>query len=638
VGEDGTVAGTQTIGPSSASNPAIAWGGTSWLVTWNRLRRIQATRVAPTGAAMDATPIAVGSGDVGEPYGGGSVAFDGSNWLVAFHGPPVTASDHPASAVPVVGARVATDGSVRDSPPIVLSTAANRQSAASVARSDDAWLLAWEDGRDGLNDVRAARLDDAGNALDPNGIVPARSVNDTGPAFRDRVAPRVAWGRTSWLMVWQEIIGDAASNIYAARIGIDGIIQAPTLVAKTNVDISSGLQVSWGGDSWLVVWARTYQVNIDGARIDESGKLIGSTFSISNGNGTSASVAAGSGSWLVIWQSLYPSCPTPCGYPIYGSRIGFDGTALDAVPLVLSGPTLGKYVGDTGASWGAASWLVWWDSASSTQPHGFARVDPNGDVHAASGFSMLPSDVGPIRAAWGGTSFLLTWSTGQNAGTLSGARFTDDGTALDGPSAFSISETQLPFSWSWESVGDLAADGNGRWMSTYSRYDSSPSVMAVRGYAKIISRGVRGDGCAQTAQCVGGLVCRADVCGDPLADAGTPAGGNAGSPGSSPVDAGSGGSRDHVDAGSGEASGAVTAEGGIPREPTASAVSDDDGSSPRSRDASIVPSRHDRGPSGCRCDLQRASDSSHGALALVGVVSALLKRRRRRSPERNEAS
>ena len=93
-----------------------------------------------------------------------ALAFDGTNYLATW-------TDTRRADGTIAGSRVSTGGTALDNPRIVISTAANAQTAPAVAFDGTNYLVVWADNRAGdSTDIYAARVSPTGTILDGTGI------------------------------------------------------------------------------------------------------------------------------------------------------------------------------------------------------------------------------------------------------------------------------------------------------------------------------------------------------------------------------------------------------------------------------------------------------------------------------------
>ena len=300
-------------GVAGQQYPSVAFDGANFLVTWmdGRASRLESnldiygTRVTPAGEVLDpdGLPIAVGAGDQWTP----STVFTGQSYLAAFPngGNSISAqrvstsgsavgSDIPVSGVPggspatafdganslvvwtdargalyewdIYGARVTQAGDVLDRSGIPISTAPGIQESPTLAFDGANYLAAWDDFRGG---VYGSRVNRGGKVFDPAGVLLARGS-----------VPAVAFGGTSYLLVWNKNPPDGAPDVYGTRIAPSGAVLDPD---GFPIAARAGWQwvpeLAYGGANYLVIWMEDNavhgtRVSRDGAVLDPGGFLI----------------------------------------------------------------------------------------------------------------------------------------------------------------------------------------------------------------------------------------------------------------------------------------------------------------------------------------------------------------------------
>jgi len=148
--------------------PSVAFDGTNWLVVaamkcpgqdWN----VVCSRVGQDGVVLDSNPVFVCQ--VPGEQNRADVAFGAGSYLVVWY------DARSGSSYDIYGARVSPDGTILDTAGIAISTAGNSQYAPSVAFDGTNWLVAWQDRRGGDEEsLYYARVSQAGTVLDPGGI------------------------------------------------------------------------------------------------------------------------------------------------------------------------------------------------------------------------------------------------------------------------------------------------------------------------------------------------------------------------------------------------------------------------------------------------------------------------------------
>src|ERR1043166_2000176 len=178
-----------------------------------------------------------------------------------------------AHAHPQVTAPHVLPGDTAPAPP------AGDQTNVAFARGASATLMVWEDSRSNLagvqsaqgygfgtqiTDVYAARVDDAGNAIDATPIFVA-----TGPFAQTQ--PKVAWNGQAWLVVWTSRTPGqyfSTQGGYAARFssGVQLLDNPPIVVSDTPDFDEIQPVVASDGIGWAVVWKAGIAFGTDAIR------------------------------------------------------------------------------------------------------------------------------------------------------------------------------------------------------------------------------------------------------------------------------------------------------------------------------------------------------------------------------------
>ncbi|MFT3927729.1 MAG: MopE-related protein [Myxococcales bacterium] len=435
VNASGSVLDPAGIAISTAMNaqvaPAVAHDGTNWLVVWSDFRsgaaNILGTRVrTTTGAVLDPNGFTISNAV--DAQSTPAVAHNGSNWLVVW-----ADARNATGSSDVYGARVTSNGVILDANGIAMSTAANVQSAPSVASGGANWLVAWNDYRSDVNhpDVYAARIDANGVLVDSSGIAIATGAGDERN-------PAVAYDGTQWLIAMER-----ATDLYGARLSAAGVVLDPSgFVVSTAVNSQSDPAVSYDGSNWVVVWsdARSGVPSVYGARVNAGATVLdASGFPIATAAQSRYPAIARDGtSCLVVWEDDRSTAATT----IYGARVS-SGSILDASGIALSSSAANQQ-SSVALAYDGTNWLVVWrdDDVDSSDIYG-TRVnaagvvlDPNGIGIATGPFSQFNPAV-----AHNGTDWLVVWEDSSDSPSLYdlyGTRVTANGTVLN-PTPIAIS-------------------------------------------------------------------------------------------------------------------------------------------------------------------------------------------------------
>ena len=302
-------------------NPAVAFGGDRYLVSWQDYRNdwhsvedtdIYSARVASDGEVLDPDGFLTSRGlttqfDV-------AVATDGEDYLVAWTDDRPTAGEYDIYAARVSGSGEILDGGgfpvatvwgdqfqpgqSRGTAPSTSSSGGtsgtggtttstghgsrptaqcSTQNRSKLRRARGTrvrasrWRVAasgsWPPGRTARTRSEPRGSMRTGSALDPDGFV----VSVAEASVAD--SPKVAWGDTAYLVVWREAQGEA---IAGARVTDGGVVlDPPGIEIATGPNLRQAPVVAWSGTSHLVAWSDfrdgVPNSNVYGARVTDDG-------------------------------------------------------------------------------------------------------------------------------------------------------------------------------------------------------------------------------------------------------------------------------------------------------------------------------------------------------------------------------
>jgi len=401
-GPDGVVIGpaSQLTSPNLvAYAPAVASAGQAFLVTWHGWigsPAILGQRVDVDGLPLG-DPILVG--ETNYWYLRSAIAWTGTLYLVAYTGVRQTPfGDDPN----VADTRIDADGDIIGTAGAPISRAAASQQPPGIASNGRVALVAWTENRRGVMKLLAGRLDGSGTPLDPSGIRIA-----SGVPF-EWAPPAVASDGADFLIAWS---GD---RVLGVRVSADGLpLDRTPLALPGGRTVARSLAAVWTGSSYLISWTT--------------------------------------------------------GKGILASRVAPDGTVLDRRPIVVA--TNGYYGSEVAASYDGADTVVAWTAGNlDHQSVWAARVTPDGQVldepirvGANSGFTS-PGPV--LRVASGADESLIAWLgiVDQHL-ALIGKRIDAGGALLDQQPLLISGQATSPFnpSLGWDGQAFVAAwtDGFG---------------------------------------------------------------------------------------------------------------------------------------------------------------------------------
>jgi len=419
------------IASDEGSNPDVAAGSSQYLVAWTTAHGIRAARLSPTGKLLDQVPIAVRDGLAGAPSV--AVAFDGTNYRVAWN-----EIDVPANRHDILASRVSTAGAVLDATPITVSDAAFDQLAPDVAFDGSNYLVVWQDFRGSTRDVYASRVSPAGVVLDPSGLA-------VSTASRDQTSPAVVWGGTEYLVAWSDArAGPGKQDLYAARVSADGVVLDPSGFAVSVAAFNQAdPAVDFDGTNFLVGWTdarddefayHVYAARVapDGTVLDPSGIPVATDVLMPP---APPAVVWTGRSHLVAWGTGDPSAPGD----VIARRMTAAGHVEDPSGIAVS---LGanSQAAPAIASDGTDELIAWLDQRVNTdgsfeEAVYAGRVSASGQILDGTGLRLSASTtagLGGADVAFDGTNYLVVWAQPNGSfGDILGVRIAPDGTIVD---------------------------------------------------------------------------------------------------------------------------------------------------------------------------------------------------------------
>ncbi len=416
---DGTVKDTDGVHLSADTHDlrsvSVTCGSQVALVSWvDGVRdELRAERVDPaTLAVLDPLPLPVSPQGMG--VGGAHVAFDGTDFVVAFN--------DDGSYPDVYATRVSEQGTLVDPTPWTLASGPGDQFSGQLACSSGTCLATWRDEQYDL-------AGDVYGALVANGAI-------TVPAFPIAAGdggastPSVAVGPASYLVVWPDSrVG--AQDIFASRVSLSGVVLDPAGIALHTPTGASetGARAAWDGTQFQVAWT-TQNFSLRATRVDPSSGAVldldaGVRLRAASVNALDLAPRDGGGTFLA-WTEA-PGLDTD----LFGSgldtglALAVDGGAL----LTRSGSA--QRSGALAA--GAGELLVSWEDTRLGSSRVLAsRVDLNGTPLDGDGF-VFTANPGPERhpaVAYGAGEYLVAFQE-DSSNRIWARRYSPDAGLLD---------------------------------------------------------------------------------------------------------------------------------------------------------------------------------------------------------------
>jgi hypothetical protein len=320
-----------TTGANSQQNPSVATDGTNYLVVWEDLRNsggvttltdIYGVLLGASGDPIDAAGIALAIN--AEEQRDPAVAWNGETYFVAW----ADKRNGAASGYDIYGARVNAAGVVLDPGGKLISGALGDQVRPSVTSNGTGFFVVWADKRQQDLLTFGARIDAAGNVVDPDGIA-------IGTEHQQWTAHVTSDG-SGYLVAWDDYQGAVkpTDRVYAVRLDDKGqkIDADPIWITSMEESVRTP-RVAWNGSEYLVVWNKPMfqtaaRVNPNGQILDVPGVHLGTAQNQSEAPG----VVWDGYTFLVVWDLKKPSKDRD----IAAARMSSEGKVLDVPEVFLA--------------------------------------------------------------------------------------------------------------------------------------------------------------------------------------------------------------------------------------------------------------------------------------------------------------
>lgn len=484
-----TIAGSASYAETA---PNIAANANEFFVTWTEtdnsywVEQIKGSRVSPAGVA--ATPGGVPINENKSGGTGADVAWDGTQWIVAWTGPGALAN------------RVSAAGIVLDGTGFQLASATafyDARSAAVAGAPGGGAKVVWMDYRSHLeNDIWGASVDSAGGASGPDAL-----VGISAPAQQN---PRIVWNGSGYTVAWISQTS-TASRVLVQRLDASGvpIDQQPVeVVAGTNLVEP---WIAWSGTRYLVTWKSRTNVRVYARRLaPDLSFQDAAPIEVMTGDGPA--VAALGDVFLVVVQN------SPSYWQwrdTYAQRIdGATGTKLGNLIVLPGGFAWAGTVGTVGNRW-LVSWEAHYSHNQSPYTLSAAWVNPDGTLGpnfglvSGSGFGTAGVEIAS-HPQLGAIVYSTTRMPSASNGEISMMRVRADGTFVDGYTGFNLTgnapgEQYAPAA-AWNGVEFVTAFQDTRASTPYVSFPKS-DIYASRASAEgVVQDGIGGFAVETTAE------------------------------------------------------------------------------------------------------------------------------------------
>ena len=240
--------------PEIVAKPSIAFGGSNYLVAYHQTlpfrvnQLIRGNRVSAGGVVLDGSDGFLVSDATIADRCCVAVGFDGTNYLVVW-------SERGASDTKIYGARIAPNGQNLGVFPIT-SAIPGQQFGPKVAFDGTNYLVIWSEiSAVTGEDISGARIAPTGTVLDPEGFRIATTT------FHDR-NPEIAFDGSNYLVVWENVepLGTFANyRIRGTRISKAGVLlDGPASDGGIPINMTTHEKrtpsVTFDGSQFIVAW------------------------------------------------------------------------------------------------------------------------------------------------------------------------------------------------------------------------------------------------------------------------------------------------------------------------------------------------------------------------------------------------
>jgi hypothetical protein len=386
--------------PDAEYDPAVAFDGTNYLVTWSDLATTYCARVSTGGIVIDTVPTVIAQ-DTIYTSSSSTVAFDGTNYLVARN------TDH--SDGEIYCSRIDTSGVVIDTNSILLSTSAYQGRASASAFDGVSYITVWTDSRDtSASHIYGARVDTSGVVLDPVGI-----------DILTGKEPSIAFDGTNYLLAGSD------TDIMGVRIDNTGGVLDTTTIYSIYPNRCNNPAVVFDGNDYFVAfeaWPQ-YGPYIYGVRVDTSGVVLDTSgIEISQG-----------GAYDLCPKVAFDGTNYLTTFDVYGARINSMGVLIDTIPIVIASGSYRQWY-PSFAFDGVNYLVVWQDNRNGYADIFGARVTPDGVVVDPAGIPICTAPSGQYkpRIEFDGQDYCVIWEDWRsgNHTDIYGCHVNPSGTVL----------------------------------------------------------------------------------------------------------------------------------------------------------------------------------------------------------------
>jgi hypothetical protein len=341
-----------------------------------------------------------------------SVAFNGLIYLV------VWSDSRSHLDRDIYGARVDAAGNLLDPAGFIICNAEGTQRNPSVTTNGDIFMVVWEDQRDVYvtgTDIYGARVSGDGVVLDLSGI-------EISTATDEQTLPAVGSAEGNFFTVWVDQRSGTNNDIYGAFITGNGSVANPDgLVICDQAGYQNAPDICYNGSRYLLVWAdqRGFSKDIYGTFLKTDG-----TLSHANGigiitlfnNQENPSIAWNGAEFFLAYEEYQT------GYQaqIHGGRLNAAGQLLDVNSIEIAAYDL-SFCSEPRVTAVDSDFLVAYSKGDGDFTTTYSvigkRISMAGEILDPNGLQISPGNclVNQMPAlAFGGTDALITWTDDRN--------------------------------------------------------------------------------------------------------------------------------------------------------------------------------------------------------------------------------
>jgi all-beta uncharacterized protein len=404
-----TIPGPQPIGRSFniattgrgeiAGKNAIAFDGTNFLVAWLNSAApagVFAARVTPNGSVLDAEGFRISSDTADQLAGPPSVAFDGQQFMVVW-----VADRCSCSYGQLYGARITTGGAVLDPEGTAITSADSSTAAkirmATIAFDGANYLVAYRSTQDV---IRVLRVTPAGASLD----------GGDGIALGHGYYPYVVFGAGTYLVTWHDGVGYCHCWIMGALVAADGTAGEAFQIAPEGAG-KDNTSAAFDGANFFVAWhdytgVGAHDINIPtggiagGARVSPAGEVLDDP-PVKIGDGVhsqnSPRVVFDGANYFVVWTNPMG------GYKfrladVDGARVSPAGSLLDARAIPISAAVSHQFA--PVLAFGGGVFLVVWNELGNLRCGAENACITAQLISPSSDSTDAPTTVTPVDGGW----------------------------------------------------------------------------------------------------------------------------------------------------------------------------------------------------------------------------------------------